>query len=66
MKKILILTSALFLTTTFSCEDFLETTPVGVASDAVFYNEKGINALLTGAYALIDGVGAGGWGGEYS
>ena len=38
-----------------SCEDFLTTKPLGVTSEEVFYSEKGVNALLTGAYAHIDG-----------
>ena len=64
MKKGIIIILVILLAIPFSCKkDFLETTPLGVASENVFYNEKGIDALLTGAYALIDGQGAEGWGG---
>jgi len=63
MKKGIILFLALFLAITYSCEDFLETTPLGVNLENVYYSEKGINALLIGAYSLIDGDGSGGsWG----
>lgn len=66
MKKVIILAFAL-LAITYSCsEDFLETVPLGRLSENVFYNEKGIDALLIGAYALLDGAGAGGWGGSYA
>lgn len=64
MKKIFIIALIVLLAIPFSCKkDFLETTPLGVASENVFYSEKGIDALLTGAYALLDGQGAEGWGG---
>ncbi len=65
--KFLLAILAVLLAFTFSCsEDFLEKKPLGVASDNVFNTEKGVNALLTGAYALLDGAGAGGWGGSYA
>jgi len=54
---------AVLLAFTVSCEEFLETEPLGVAAETIFNTEKGVNALLTGAYALIDGQGAQGWGG---
>jgi starch-binding outer membrane protein, SusD/RagB family len=39
-----------------SCsEDFLSKEPPGSAAGTVFYDEKGINALLTGAYAIVPG-----------
>ena len=65
--KFLIAILAIFLAFTFSCsEDFLEKAPLGEASDNVFNTEKGVNALLVGAYALIDGTGAStGWFGSY-
>ena len=67
MKKEIILATMLTLFITFSCEDFLETVPLGVLSDNIFTNEKGINVLLIGAYAMLDGAGAGtGWGGSYA
>ncbi len=36
-------------------DDFLNTQPTSSASDVVLANEKGVNALLIGAYAAIDG-----------
>lgn len=40
----------------FSCsEDFLSKVPQGVPSQNYFYNEKGIDALLTGTYSMIRG-----------
>jgi len=67
MKKIIILTFSILLAFSYACqESFMEKKPLGVASKSVFYNEKGVNALLTGAYALLDGTGAGGWGGSYA
>ncbi len=66
MKKVIVFAFA-FLALTYSCsEDFLETVPLGRLSENVFYNEKGVNALLIGAYAMLDGAGAGGWGGSYA
>jgi hypothetical protein len=57
MKTKNIMALAGLLAITFSCSDsFLETTPIGVASDVSFSNEKGIDGLLTGAYAYIDGT----------
>jgi hypothetical protein len=36
-------------------DDFLNTQPTSSLSDVVLANEKGVNALLIGAYAAIDG-----------
>ncbi len=48
-------------------EEFLEKTPAGVCSNPVLANEKGINALLIGAYASIDGAGdVDWWGGSWA
>ena len=57
MKKITIaMVMTIMLTITFSCsEDFLTKEPMGVTSENVFYNEKGIDALLTGTYSMIRG-----------
>jgi len=56
MKKIIILALTIIIGLIYSCSDsFLEKTPLGVTSEDVFYDENGANALLTGAYALIDG-----------
>lgn len=65
MKKGILLFVVLVFTL-LSCEDFLETKPLGVYSDNIFTSEKGIDALLIGAYAMLDGAGAGGWGGSYA
>lgn len=56
MKKIRIISVILIMTFFYSCsESFLEQTPQGSTSENVFYNEKGINSLLTGAYAMAKG-----------
>jgi len=50
----------ILITITFSCgEDFLTEYPKGVPSENLFYNERGVELLLIGAYSLIDGTGAG-------
>jgi len=44
----------------FSCsEDFFDLAPQGRASLTQLSNKNGVNALLIGAYSLMDGVGAG-------
>jgi len=57
MKKIAIaMVMTVLLTISFSCsEDFLDKAPMGVTSENVFYNAKGIDALLTGTYSMIRG-----------
>jgi len=41
-----------------SCSDsFLNKAPLGVTSENIFYDAKGINALLTGTYAMVGGKG---------
>jgi hypothetical protein len=57
MKKIMIMmATCMFLAILFSCsEDFLTKQPLGSSSETVFYNAKGIDALLVGAYGIIDG-----------
>jgi hypothetical protein len=60
MKKLIIF--ALIATTgiNFSCSDsFFEIQPQGAASLTSLSNKNGVNALLIGAYSLMDGVGAG-------
>lgn len=43
-----------------SCGDeFLQTTPLGVGNEQSLSNKNGVNAVLIGAYSLLDGVGAG-------
>ncbi len=57
MKKIAIaMVITVLMTISFSCsEDFLNKEPMGVTSENVFYNAKGIDALLTGTYSMIRG-----------
>ena len=60
MKKLIIF--ALIATTgiNFSCSDtFFDIQPQGAASLTSLSNKNGVNALLIGAYSLMDGVGAG-------
>ncbi|MHA6246923.1 RagB/SusD family nutrient uptake outer membrane protein [Pontibacter sp. CAU 1760] len=40
-------------------EDFLTTAPKGVVGQSSLESKKGVNALLIGAYSLLDGVGSG-------
>ena len=57
MKKLsIIMVMMLLLTISFSCsEEFLTKEPMGVTSENVFYDAKGIDALLTGTYSMIRG-----------
>ena len=57
MKKISIILATVFLTVlSFSCSDsFLDKGPQGKASLNDFYSEKGVNALLIGAYSMVKG-----------
>jgi hypothetical protein len=58
--KILTIASLLLITLVSSCGDgFLEKQPLGVAGEATLANKAGVNALLIGAYSLLDGVGSG-------
>lgn len=44
------------LTMSYSCSDeFLEKSPLGATSENVFYDAKGIDALLIGTYAMVGG-----------
>ncbi len=46
----------LLLSMSYSCsEDFLTKAPLGSTSENVFYDAKGIDALLTGTYAMVGG-----------
>ncbi len=56
MKKIIILTAAIYLLSAACSKDFLEVTPLGVLSEANLTNKTGVNLILTGAYSLLDGV----------
>ncbi len=57
MKKLSIIVATCFLMAiSFSCADsFLDKKPLGSTSEDVFYSEKGVNALLTGAYSMVKG-----------
>ncbi|CAG5068329.1 SusD-like protein [Dyadobacter sp. CECT 9623] len=59
MKKS-ILTAMVCVGMLTSCgKEFLETTPLGVGNEQSLSNKAGVNAVLIGAYSLLDGVGAG-------
>ena len=57
MKKISIILATCFLMAiSFSCADsFLDKKPLGSTSEDVFYSEKGVDALLIGAYSMVKG-----------
>ena len=58
MKKLIILSVAVFIS--LSCSDsFFDLKPQGRASIEQLSTKNGVNALLIGAYSLLDGVGAG-------
>jgi hypothetical protein len=60
MKKKLIFVLAVCLGLMSSCsEDFLETSPLGVANDQLLASKSGVNGALIAAYSLLDGVGSG-------
>jgi len=57
MKKLLIIA---LIGISVSCSDsFFDIQPQGAASLASLSNKNGVNAVLIGAYSLLDGVGAG-------
>src|SRR5687768_319401 len=54
MKTIKILTAALLLLATVSCDDFLETAPIDSLSPVNYYNtEKDLNYALNGVYEVL-------------
>ena len=58
MKKIIVL--LIFVSSLLSCKDsFFDLKPQGRASIEQLTTKTGVNALLIGAYSLMDGVGAG-------
>ena len=60
MKKLIIFSLLATVGLNFSCSDsFFEIAPQGAANLASLSNKNGVNALLIGAYSLMDGVGAG-------
>src|SRR5665647_1023077 len=47
---------ALIMTMLYACKDsFLDKLPIGLGSEQMLANEKGVNTMLIGAYAAIDG-----------
>jgi hypothetical protein len=59
-KKVLVFSALVCMGMLTSCgEDFLSTTPLGVANESLLSNKNGVNAVLIGAYSLLDGVGSG-------
>ncbi|WP_247236146.1 RagB/SusD family nutrient uptake outer membrane protein [Telluribacter sp. SYSU D00476] len=59
-KKVLVVAALVSMGMMTSCgSGFLETTPLGVANEQMLANRAGVNAVLIGAYSLLDGVGAG-------
>ncbi|MDA3833165.1 MAG: RagB/SusD family nutrient uptake outer membrane protein, partial [Spirochaetales bacterium] len=57
MKKLSIIMAVTLILALFnSCsEEFLTKEPLGATSENVFYDETGIDALLTGTYAMVTG-----------
>jgi hypothetical protein len=52
----IVVVTIIFLGMSNSCsEDFLTKEPLGTTAENVFYNAKGIDALLIGAYAMVGG-----------
>jgi len=55
-KNIVIIISAVFVGVFGSCSDsFLDVKPKAALSNSALQNSKGVNSLLIGAYALLDG-----------
>lgn len=50
--------SAMIVVLSACSKDFLERTPIGPVSENILANAPGVNGLLVGAYALLDGVGS--------
>lgn len=63
MKKIKFLILPLVIIMIFGCQKFFDVAPQGVATATQLKSKAGVNALLIGAYSLMDGVGSGttGW-----
>ncbi len=53
--SIIVITIVLLATSNSCSEDFLTKEPLGTTSENVFYNTKGIDALLIGTYAMVGG-----------
>lgn len=66
MKKILILTIVITSFLASCSDDWFTILPKGEASFETLFNKEGVEVLLIGAYADIDGVMRGGTSGQYS
>src|SRR4051812_10381227 len=56
MKKITSIGTIIFLGMSIACSDsFLDVKPKAALSNTALQNSKGVNALLVGAYSLLDG-----------
>jgi hypothetical protein len=53
--KIIALGAIVFLSASYSCKKVLNKAPVGVLPDSILPNKSGVDGLLIGAYALLDG-----------
>ncbi len=61
--KVVIIASIMVLP--FACQkEFLEISPKGALDGSVLANPEGINTLLIGAYSMVDGISANGFGWE--
>ncbi len=56
MKRIINIIISALVVLMFSCDDFMDTKPLGKLSENQFYTYDGVDGLLTGAYALLDGA----------
>ena len=54
--KLLIPGAIALVLTGYSCKKFLDSTPKGSLNQVVLANKAGVDGLLIGAYALVDGV----------
>jgi len=59
MKKVKFLLMSIAVITAIGCTKFFDVAPQGVASEKLLQSKAGVNAILIGAYSLLDGVGAG-------
>lgn len=59
--KFLIPISLLLIIAAYACgKNFLDKKPLGTVNPSILADEKGVQALLIGAYSLVDGAGAAG------
>lgn len=56
--KVTVVTAIMLLFAMACSDSYFEKLPPGAASAAQFYDEKGIDFLLIGAYSVLDGAGA--------